>query len=1130
MNCEVLFVLHLSAVRSRQAGKETMAIRFVIGSVGSGKTEWMHQEMLRLSEEPGRSVYCIVPDQATLQAQKDLVAKQKNGCVMNIDILSFGRLKYRLAEELGDCFPPVLDDIGKNMLLKKVLVSADGKLQIYRGKHKKTGFLGELKSMISELQRYLVDAGRLKELSDSEEDPILRDKLSDLSVVLSDFRDLLGDRYLTEEDVYSAMCVPVERSVKLRGADLFLYGFTGFTPSQFLLLRSLMRVSGSMTIALSMDRNMIGDRNVYDSIFRMTQKTIDAVRKIADEERIPELPPVIFDNEESADALTFLKNNLFRRNGKHFDGNVSGVSVHSLPARADEIRFLLTEIERLVRFEGYRYREIAVICGDVQAYAQEIEEAAETSGIPCFIDYKSDLMNDPLVDLLRSIFRVFETDFRADAVTHYMKNVLSGYQFEDACLMENYLIAKGIRGASAYKKPFRYTYKTRHQSPLEAANRVREQIAADLIPLLTELKSADDVSASVRVLYEFLLRHGCAEKLNALADELETIPGRKAEARSYEYRKIYETVLSFLDQMNDLMGDMKLSMWELAEVMEAGFAELKLGRIPPDQDSVTVGDVKRSRLDGVRCLFLLGVNEGSLPGCSQGSGILSDKERELLAEKKVELGELPKESLPTEEFYIYLASAKPAERLYVSYHRTGDSGRESKPSYVIYRLMGLLPKLEICNEHTDRSLFGQIAADHAGKAYRNACSDEGEHTLFDEALKEWFASAEGEPYAPEEKEEMEKAKAGEPSPREIPAELARQLYGSRLSGGVTMMERYAGCAFRTFLERGLGLEDRQVYEADAADIGSFMHEALRRYSEEVKASGTTFRLISEEDAAKLMERTVDSLLAEEKNEIFQSDNRNAYTAYRIRELLLHMTKMIREQLKAGRFEPEEFEKKYSFSSEYMDLYGSIDRVDTCTEDGRKLIKVSDYKSSVKDLDYGEVYAGTKAQLPVYMKAVLRENPTENVPAAMLYACLDDPYVNADDEEKAEAARKDAIRPKGVILSDTKVLQAIDNKLTGEAKEKSDVVILSDDKMLSVDEMNALSDYAEQLLTKEAKEILSGNIIQNPVRGGQNPECFYCSYSDFCTKKIREEKNFRTIPKMSKADFFLKLEEDKGNGK
>ena len=108
-----------------------MSLRYVIGSEGSGLTEWMYREMLRQSaENPDCSVYYFVPDQATLQAQKDLVQRQENGSVMNIDILSFGRLRHRLTEELGDCFPPVLSDIGKSMVLKKVLLETDSELSL----------------------------------------------------------------------------------------------------------------------------------------------------------------------------------------------------------------------------------------------------------------------------------------------------------------------------------------------------------------------------------------------------------------------------------------------------------------------------------------------------------------------------------------------------------------------------------------------------------------------------------------------------------------------------------------------------------------------------------------------------------------------------------------------------------------------------------------------------------------------------------------------------------------------------------------------------------------------------------------------------------------------------------------
>ena len=1103
-----------------------MAIRFVIGSEGSGAKNLLQEEMLLRSEEaPDRQVILIVPDQATLQAQKELVAKQKNGCVMNLDILSFSRLKYRLSEELGDCFPPILDDIGKSMLLKKVLLSAEGRLRLYNTKHKKSGFLAELKSMISELQRYLVDADRLKELSGSEEDPILRDKLADLSLILSDFRSLLGTRFLTEEDIYSAMCAPVERSKKLRGAEIYLYGFTGFTPSQFLLLRSLMKVSNTMTIALTMDRDFYGSPDAGESVFRLTQQTINTLRAIAKEEQIPELPVLLLDNPSSKDALSYLQNHIFRRSGEHYEKNPGGVRVVSLPSRSEEIRYLLSETERLTRYCGYRYRDIAVICGDVQSYAREIEESAEKIGIPCFIDYKTDVMNDPLIDLIRSLFSVLKTDFRMDAVTHYMKNCLSGFTKEEACLMENYLLAKGIRGASSYRKPFRYRYRTVHKEPLERVNAVRERLADELMSFFERLRNACNVTEAVKALYDFLLKRDCYRQMEALADSLSDVPGRKAAAKSAEFHKIYEAVMELLDNFVMLMGDVSLDITEIGDVLEAGFTELKLGRIPPEQDCITVGDVKRSRLEGVRSLFLLGVNEGDMPAKAGGSEILTDRERESLLEKKVVLSDIPKDSVRTEEFYIYLALSKPSEQLTVCYHRLGDSGRETKPSYVVYRILGLLNALEISNENTDRSMFAGIAGDHAKSAYLRAFSNETVKCDYDALLRQWFVSEEGLPFAPVSQKTAEEAKAGEPSPVRISPILAAGLYGNSLKGGVTMMERYAECGFRLFLERGLILEERPEYEADYADIGSVMHEAMARFGKAV-TKDSSFRLISENDAKDLMERIIGEVLSEDSQEVFRSDRRNSYIAYRMKEILLHMTEVIREQLKSGRFEPADFERKYTLTTEHAELHGRIDRIDTCRNETETLVKITDYKTSDHALKYEEVYAGISAQLPLYMKAVIRDNPSENVPAAMLYSLLDDPYVDAESEDKAEAERKKAVCPDGVILDEKDTVCALDNRIDPDGKRKSDIIPVSPESMLSREEIEAMMNYAERLVAKEAEEILSGNIRQNPMVKNRSVSCSYCPYTDFCTKRIREEqKMFRSLPKMKKSEFFEKAGEE-----
>ncbi len=1105
-----------------------MSLRYIIGSEGSGKTEWMYREMLRLCEErPDCSVYYLVPDQATLQAQKDLVARHKNGCVMNIDILSFSRLKYRLIEELGDCFPMILTDIGKSMVLKKVLCETDDRTVLYSGKHKKPGFVSEMKSMISEFQRYLVDADKLQELSEASDDLVLKDKLSDLSIILTEFRNSLGDRFLTEEDIYTAMCPLAERSKKLKGAYLFLNGFTGFTPSQFQLLRSLMRVSGQMTFALTMDEELFGKNVRAESVFHITAKTIASLGKIADEEGIPVEKPVLLSSGEDKDALSFVQNHLLRNDGMVYRENADGVVIRSARSISEEIRFLVTEIERLVRKEGLRYRDIGVIAGDVPTYAQELSDAFFEAEIPCYIDYKPDLMNDPLIDLIRSALTLIVTDFRADRVAHYTKNVISGYDYTDACRFENYLLAKGIRGFSAYRKPFNYKYSSKHEIDLADINRIREALVSDIAPLWDSLKEAKTGADFVQALYDFLLRHECYERMKELSEKAQASDCRGALRKSREFGAVYASVIEVLDSFYQLLGEMPLSAAEFVDILDAGFSEFRLGMIPPSEDSVTVGDLKRSRIHSVKHLFFLGVNEGVVPGGGQPSLILTEKERDLLTAMQVELGDTPKDGLSTEEFYIYLACAKPTEGLTLSYTKSGSGAAEKKPSYILYRILGLLPKLQITSEQNDTSLFSSIAADRGRRLFLSAESGEGEVSEYAKALAEWFLNGEGRKYLSEDEAWINRARNGEIPPEAISEVLSRALYGNVLKGSVTMLEKYARCPYSVFLDRGLGLEERPVYGPTKADSGTLIHDALWHFSENVKASGQTFRLISDEDAARIMDETIDGLLKEEGTEIYRANERYAYQAYRLKGILSHMVEIIRKQLKAGRFEPEEFEKEFAFRSEHMDLHGKIDRVDVCHEDGRKYVKIIDYKSGKTEFSYGDLYDGLLLQLPVYMKELIREDEAKNVPSAMFYSRTDDPFV--EDGKDTEVKRLAALKPSGVILDDSTMIPYLDNGFFANDTYTSDIVPLKKkdgiyEDTLSDEEFRKILAFAEEKMETEAKEILDGNIRRRPINQGFSKSCDYCDFRELCKDFGSDPRErFRVATKLKKPEFFEKID-------
>ena len=1108
-----------------------MSLRYVIGSEGSKKTDFLYREMLRLSTaEPDVPVFYFVPDQATLTAQRELVKLHENGCVMNIDILSLSRLKYRLSEELGDCFPEVLTDIGKGMLVKKVLLGCDGELTLYGNKHRKPGFVSEMKSMLSELMRYLVDADRLSELSKDSEDPMLGHKLHDLSIILSGFRDALGDRYLTEEDIYSAMCDAVLKSKKLRGARIYLNGFTGFTPSQFLLLRSLLSVCSEMTVALTMDAELFGKTIPGYSIFHMTAETIAKLGRIADEEHIEVLTPVLLPDDRDESDLGFLKTNLFRRKGLKYADEVKHVRIRSAKTAKEEVRELVTDIERLVRLEGCRYKEIGVILGDVESYAPLLSDAAKTAGIPCFIDYKSDVLNNPLVDFIRTALVTVITDFRADKVSSYLKNPMAGYAFTDAALFENYLSAKGIRGFSAYQKPFTYRFRSVHGDCMTEVNQTREQLAADLGTLRTGLKNATDTSELVRVLYDFLLAHSCFEKTEELADQLAESNDARALRKSAELRTIYGTVLNLLDDLNGLLGPVKLTPGEFTEVLDAGFHEIAIGLIPPEQDCITVGDIKRSRLEGIRHLFFVGVNDGSVPGFGHGSSILTEKEREDLADRKLELSELPQDSISTEEFYIYLACAKPSDSLTLSYSLIGKGGKEIKPSFVIYRILNMFPKLKIEDELDRSSLFDAVSADGGERLFLSALRKEPLGYPYEKEVTEWFMSEEGLPFLPVDRELLLAAKEGEQVPESIPESVAKELYGQCLKGGVTMLEEYAKCAFITFLRRGLKLEEIPGYSPDQRDFGTIYHNALERYSESIREAGKTFRTVTEEEARTFMTEAVDYVMEKDSPDIFRVGERYSYVRHCLKRTLMHMTEIIRRQLQSGRFEPKYFEEKFRFTTEHMDVNGKIDRVDVY-EDDRNYLKIVDYKSGSSGFDYRKIYDGRLLQLPVYMKAMTDRDPENNVPAAMFYEKVGDPYVKASDADEAARKRIEALCPDGLVLDREEIITGLDNRFLTAEKLTSDLIPVKKDGgyvsgIATEEEMRDLMNHAEKKMADGAAEILQGNIRRTPIRTGQSTSCTYCAFAGLC-KDFGEHdgEQMRKSEPMDKELFFAAIREE-----
>lgn len=1085
-----------------------MALHTIVGNAGSGKTYALYQQIMKLSGS-GKQLILLVPEQATLVAQKELTAMHPEHCILYCDIMSFRRLGFRLTEELGDRLPDVLEDTGKGMLIKKLLLEHKDELKLYAGKERKKGFVGEVRSMVSEFSQYCVKPEDFAQMQDKLSDPLLSHKLSDLQNIYNLFLKEMDGNYLTEADLLAAMGKLVEQSKRLRGSVVFLDGYTGFTPAQYQLLTQIFSVSSDIYVTVTMDPTELMPGKKPEALFTMSRDTKGRLERIAEQcgHRIER--PVCVDFENRPEGLRQLSGRIFRNPAGRSEEKPP-ITIRSLATRKEEIRYLVTQVARYVRENGYRYRDIGILCGDVQGYSEDLQKAFRRAEIPCFIDYKENVLENPCVDLIRSALRVIATDFRKDAVVHFMKNPLSGFTHEEASRMENYLLATGVRGKSAWEKGFVRKYSDRQAMNTDDMNVLRVRMMEVFAPLLTGFQKESKVRDGLTAVYNMLVTLQVQNRMDAWADELLAMPEVTGAIRKEkEYRQIFAAVIRLMEQTEELLGDRVIPCKEFADIWDAGFEETMLGIIPPKPDEISIGDVKRSRLQQVKVLFFLGVNEGVVPGFSHAGGLLSDREREKLKEQGMELAETTKEAVNTEEFYLYLALSKPTEHLYLLFRRSGDDGKELRPSYVIHRILRIFPKLAI--EYGEET-------DYASKLY----ADGGEQVLLSEIIREQkgvytpdgravreFYSANDRPLFDSKLtvEQLQEATKGSSCDFRLSEDVALALYTQMLYGSVSRMESFAKCAYQHFLRYGLRLSERKEFKISNLDEGNLLHQALCAFSAGIKMDGLSFRLMNEEEREPRIRKAVRTAVEMQTTDLFGENKRSRYQLKKLERLLRRTIETIEKQLRDGSFEPHLFEHKINHTDENLSLNGVIDRVDVCVEDGVTYYKIVDYKLGERKVKWSEVYDGTSVQLPLYLSKAAEIFGEESAAAAALYYSMKDPYVAKGSDVEMEIRKK--LRPEGFAVENRKALHLLDHDLVDQtgAYQSSytsmslpvatvkECVPTKYSKLISDTEKQVVFDYLDWLFHEETDRIMKGEIAPHPYKG--NASCDFCPYHSIC---------------------------------
>lgn len=1097
-----------------------MPLKFVFGPSGSGKSSYLYQHVIQESMKyPERNYIVLVPEQFTMQTQKDLVMMHERKGIMNIDVLSFARLAYRVFEETGGGGLPVLDDEGKNLILRKIAGDYESELKMLGGHMKKQGYISEVKSVISEFTQYDIGENEIERVMESAgESSRLYYKLADIRLLYRGFTDYLREKYITKEELLDVLSCEVEKSERLKNSTVVLDGFTGFTPVQDRLLGELMRHCREVIVTVTMDRR--GNPYVYEhpyQLFALSKQMVTSLLQIAKQNKIPVEEPVeLYDHVpwrfKEQGALAFLEKHLFRYGAGAYEKEQEQVKLHLAKNPREEAYAVAEQVRRMMREDRYRLRDIGVIVSDMDVYADHLKQAFIKYDIPFFMDHKRSILLNSFVEYIRSVLHMAEQSFSYESVFRFLRTNLAGFTYEEIDELENYVIGLGIKGYKHWQEKWTRKLRGMAQEDLDKMNHYRRQLVEKVDGLIYVLRQRRKTVADItRAIYEFMVQENLQVRL-AEQEELFKAKGELALAR--EYAQIYRIVIELFDKFVELLGDEQVSLSEYCKLLDAGLEEARVGVIPPEVDQVVIGDMQRTRLKDIKALLFAGANDVYLPGALLRTGLLSELDREKFAREKLTLSAGGKEKAYVQKFYLYLNLTKPSEKLDIYYSKVSADGKSVRPSYLIQELQKLFPKLKVRDE--ERYLKEQELTENIGfdRMIREFVQKRHETDGAWCELYNWYKK---NPKWQEKVERFLEAGYYRKPLDALTEEAAKRLYGEEFETSITRMERFAVCAFSHFLTYGLGLREREEYDFQAADLGNVCHRALERFSYKVEREAGDWLKLTEEKRKQYVEESVEEAIADYGNSILYSSSRNAYLIVRMKRMLEKTVWALTKQLAAGDFKPSAYELRFA--------NGKIDRVDTCEDGDCVYVKVIDYKTGSKSFDVTALYHGLQLQLMVYMDAALqleqKKHPEKEIlPAGVFYYRIQDPLIDRPKEGEEQESILKELKPDGMISLEKEVLEHLDHCMVGESsvipvKYNKNGSLSKSSKAASAQDFYLMMKYAVNKVEEIRQKILSGDVKVNPYRRGTETSCDYCSYRQICGFDTKMEGyRYREIEAMS----------------
>ena len=654
-------------------------------------------------------------------------------------------------------------------------------------------------------------------------------------------------------------------------------------------------------------------------------------------------------------------------------------------------------------------------------------------------------------------------------------------------------------------------------------------------------KTAEGISKSI---YKFLVEENIAEKINKKIEELEKV-GQVDLVK--EYQSSLQTILDILDEIVLVFSDDKMTIDKYAQILKVGFKNSNLTKIPGTQDQVIMGDVDRSRSHKVKAIFIIGLNDGEFPSVHKDEGFLNDLDRETLKQDGIELAKGTIENLYEDNFNIYKAFSTAEEKLYLLYSSSDVQGKALRPSMLINKIKKIYPMLQ------EESDVIETKAEVLNKktTYDELIIQLSKLKEQDEIDKVWYYVYDYYKKDTEWNTKLEQNLKGlnyTNIPEKIEQTNIDKLYGNTLVTSISKLERYRSCPFSYYLQYGLKIKPEEELKIQTLNTGTFIHEIIDEFFEAVREAGIKLAEITDEQLAEIINKIIDEKLKQSQNYIFTSTAKYRALVIRLKKIIQKALKYIIGTLVQSRFEVLGTEVEFGEKGKYkpirltledgkrIEIIGKIDRIDTAqSEDGRYL-RIIDYKSSAKNIDLNEVYAGLQIQLLTYLDAACKEE--DLMPAGVLYFSMLEQMIKADkrmEQEEIEEKIRANFKMKGLILADVNVVKLHDKKLEKGSSALVPAYIdkegnLSEKKTSGVtaEQFEELQKYMYIVIKQISREILGGNIDLKPYYKDKKTPCKYCDYKSVCGFNMGGcENNYNYIDKKSKEEILAKIKKCEG---